>query len=89
VNGDVFIPKAGIFAEPQAKVVSRLIIGDISKGLSSSARFDGRGFCFMETGGQEAGFLNADFYNKKGSTVSLEPSSSEFYNKKKNSNEQD
>ena len=85
VNGNIFIPKAGIFAEAQAKVVSQLIIDDINTNnlsLSSSSRFDGKGFCFMETGNQQAGYVNADFYNEEGPAASLEPPSKESYKKK-------
>jgi len=84
-NGNIFIPKAGIFAEAQAKVVSQLIIDDINTNnlsLSSSSRFDGKGFCFMETGNQQAGYVNADFYNEEGPAASLEPPSKESYKKK-------
>ncbi|MGH9953522.1 MAG: NAD(P)/FAD-dependent oxidoreductase, partial [Nitrososphaeraceae archaeon] len=85
VNGNIFIPKAGIFAEAQAKVVSQLIIDDIETNnlsLSSSSRFDGKGFCFMETGNQQAGYVAADFYNEEGPAASLEPPSKESYKKK-------
>ncbi|HZD35807.1 MAG TPA: FAD/NAD(P)-binding oxidoreductase [Nitrososphaeraceae archaeon] len=84
VDGNLFIPKAGIFAESEAKVVSQLIIDDIrTKSKSSlSAKFDGKGFCFMETGNQKAGYVAADFYNEKGPTALLEPPSEESYRKK-------
>jgi sulfide:quinone oxidoreductase len=84
VNENIIIPKAGIFAEAQAKVVSQLIIDDIkTNNLSlSSSRFDGKGFCFMETGNQQAGYVTADFYNAEGPAASLESPSKESYKKK-------
>jgi sulfide:quinone oxidoreductase len=83
VNGNIFIPKAGIFAEAQANVVSQIIIDEIeSKSLPSPSRFDGKGFCFMEAGNQLAGYVAADFYSDKGPSASLEPSTRESYLKK-------
>lgn len=86
VNGNMFIPKAGIFAEVQAKVVSQIIIDDIkaddASKSSSASRFDGKGFCFMETGNQQAGYVDADFYNDGGPAVLLKPPSEELYKKK-------
>ena len=89
VNGNMFIPKAGIFAEVQAKVVSQIIIDDIKansefKSLSSASRFDGKGFCFMETGNQQAGYVDADFYHDGGPAVLLKPPSEELYKRKIN-----
>jgi sulfide:quinone oxidoreductase len=86
VNENMAIPKAGVFAEAQAKVVSRQIIDDIenntNKLSSSSSRFDGKGFCFMEIGDKKAGYVAADFYNEQGPTTLLEPPSEESYKKK-------
>jgi len=85
VNENMAIPKAGIFAEAQAKVVSQQIIDDIENNtnrLSLSSRFDGKGFCFMETGDKKAGYVAADFYNEQGPTALLEPPSEESYKKK-------
>jgi sulfide:quinone oxidoreductase len=75
------IPKAGIFAEGQAKSVSYQIINEIAN-QSHNEKFDGRGFCFMEIGGKKAGFLAADFYNITGPTTRLDPPSEESYRKK-------
>ena len=77
----VVIPKAGIFAEGQAKSVSHQIINEISN-QSHNEKFDGRGFCFMEIGSKKAGFLAADFYNITGPITRLDPPSEESYRKK-------
>jgi len=83
VNENIVIPKAGIFAEAQAKVVSQLIIDDIENNTNKlSSRFDGKGFCFMEIGDKKAGYVDADFYNEQGPTTLLEAPSEESYNKK-------
>jgi sulfide:quinone oxidoreductase len=75
------IPKAGIFAEGQAKSVSNQIINEITN-QSHNEKFDGRGFCFMEIGSKKAGFLAADFYNITGPITRLDPPSEESYRKK-------
>ena len=85
VNENVAIPKAGVFAEAQAKVVSQQIVDDIENDRnkrSSSSRFDGKGFCFMEVGNKKAGYVVADFYHEHGPATLLEPPSDESYKKK-------
>ncbi|HLN34786.1 MAG TPA: FAD/NAD(P)-binding oxidoreductase [Nitrososphaeraceae archaeon] len=78
------IPKAGIFAEGEAKVVSQQIINEIKNNNNNKAltKFDGKGFCFMEIGDKKAGYIYADFYNERGPTTRLDPPSDEFYQKK-------
>jgi sulfide:quinone oxidoreductase len=82
VDENTVIPKAGVFAEAQAKVVSQQIIDDIENNSKFSSRFDGKGFCFMEIGDKKAGYVAADFYNKQGPVTILEPPSEESYKKK-------
>jgi sulfide:quinone oxidoreductase len=84
INENVAIPKAGVFAEAQAKVVSQQIVDDIvnDKNKQSSPRFDGKGFCFMEVGDEKAGYVDADFYHEHGPATLLEPPSDESYKKK-------
>ncbi|HJU33617.1 MAG TPA: FAD/NAD(P)-binding oxidoreductase [Nitrososphaera sp.] len=84
------IPKAGIFAEGEAKVVSRQIIEEIknnkdndSSGKNAySSKFDGKGFCFMEVGNKKAGYLDADLYNAGSPAIRLDPPSDELYLRK-------
>lgn len=78
------IPKAGIFAEGEAKVVSQQIINEITNNTNKShnTQFDGKGFCFMEIGNKKAGYIDANFYNEGGPTVRLDPPSDELYQKK-------
>jgi len=78
------IPKAGIFAEGEAKVVSQQITNEIKNNNNNKAltKFDGKGFCFMEIGDKKAGYIYADFYNERGPINRLDPPSDEFYQKK-------
>ena len=55
------LPKAGVFAERQARVVAR----NITTALTDKGRaagFDGHGECFVETGDNRAGYGRGDFY---------------------------
>jgi sulfide:quinone oxidoreductase len=83
VNQSITIPKAGIFAEAEAKVVSQQIINEITNN-KTQGEFDVKGFCFMEIGNKEAGYITADFYNEAGPTVTLDPPSEELFQKKLN-----
>jgi sulfide:quinone oxidoreductase len=78
------IPKAGIFAEGEAKVVGQQIINEIKSNNDNKehTKFDGRGFCFMEIGDKKAGYIDADFYNEAGPTTRLDPPSDKFYQMK-------
>jgi sulfide:quinone oxidoreductase len=77
----VTIPKAGIFAEGQAKAVSQQIMDDIA-GNNKSTNFDGKGFCFMESGNKNAGYIDADFYHERGPITKFELPSGKSYEKK-------
>lgn len=54
------LPKAGLFAESQAKVVVGQIIADLRKA-PAAASFDGVGYCFIETGGGLATMVQGHF----------------------------
>lgn len=84
VNQDVAIPKAGIFAEGEAKAVARQIIDEIANKRTNEQdrKFDGKGFCFVETGNKKAGYLVVDFFNKEGPVTDLEQPSEESYDRK-------
>ena len=55
------LPKAGVFAHSEAKVVAQQI-ADHAHGKSSDASFDGKGYCWIELGDGRAGFTGGDFY---------------------------
>lgn len=79
--GAMALPKAGIFAEEQAKVASRQIMDDIS-GKPAVATFAGQGYCFMEVGNMRAGYLEADFFNPSGPIIRLDAPSEQNFQKK-------
>lgn len=55
------LPKAGVFAHYQAKVVANNIAEKI-KGSSKMKTFDGSGQCFIEMGDGKAGYAGGNFY---------------------------
>jgi sulfide:quinone oxidoreductase len=86
INDIIAVPKAGIFAEGQARAVASKIIHKIMNGSQEYpiVEFDGKGFCFMETGNGKAGFIDTYFYNSKGPTTILKNPSTMYYKKKIN-----
>ncbi|MEO9477579.1 MAG: FAD/NAD(P)-binding oxidoreductase [Cyclobacteriaceae bacterium] len=57
------LPKAGVFAHYQAEIVAHNIAVDIMK-KGQKKRFTGNGECFIELGGNKAGFAKGNFYNE-------------------------
>lgn len=53
-------PKAGVFAELGGRVAGENVAALIG-GRPPESRFDGRGYCFLETGGGEATKVEGDF----------------------------
>jgi sulfide:quinone oxidoreductase len=85
LDSGITIPKAGIFAEGEAKVASQQIIDEIKNNTSRKtqpSKFDGKGYCFMEVGNKKAGYIDADFYNEGGPSVRFDPPSGELFQKK-------
>ena len=66
------LPKAGVFAHSQAKVVAGNIAQAIA-GQDQSARFDGHGDCFIEIGGGKAGMGGGNFFAEPKPEVALRP----------------
>lgn len=54
------LPKAGVFAHAEARVVAREIAASFAGG--AAVPFDGRGYCWVELGGGRAAFAEGDFY---------------------------
>lgn len=79
--GAFALPKAGIFAEEQAKVAAQNILHEIG-AAPQTASFTGQGYCFMEVGDRRAGYIAADFYNKEGPAFSLDQPTEANYEKK-------
>lgn len=55
------LPKAGVFAHAEAKVVAERI-ADGSAGRRPSVEFEGNGYCWIELGDGRAGFAGGNFY---------------------------
>lgn len=68
------LPKAGVMAELEGQRVAAAIAADV-RGQAPPAGFDGRGFCYMETGKTTAALIEGDFFVKPEPRVRLaEPS---------------
>ena len=70
LDGGFMLPKAGVFAHHQAEVAVANILAELD-GRPPAARFDGHGWCAIETGGGKAGFGSGDFYAAGGPRVNL------------------
>lgn len=70
IAGGKFLPKAGVFAEHQADVVAKNIAAELS-GRAPTARFDGKGACFVELGDHRAAFASGDFYAADAPAIDL------------------
>jgi sulfide:quinone oxidoreductase len=55
------LPKAGLFAELEGLQVAGAIAADVRHGPPPAA-FDGRGYCFVETGKETAGRVEGEFF---------------------------
>jgi sulfide:quinone oxidoreductase len=72
-------PKAGIFAEAEARVAARNIAAEIDGG--SGDRFDGTGYCFLEFPGQRASALEGHFFAQPPEVRLAEPDTQTFVRK--------
>jgi sulfide:quinone oxidoreductase len=79
--GQLAMPKAGIFAEGEAKVVAQEIADEID-GRMPQAAYDGQGYCYVEAGNKMAGYVEADFYNSAGPTFKLDAPAEKYFEKK-------
>ena len=55
------LPKAGLFAELEGLQVAAAIVADVQGGPPPPP-FDGRGYCFIETGKASAGLVQGEFF---------------------------
>ena len=72
------VPKAGVFAESEGEVVAERIAAKLD-GRATEATFDGRGFCFLEIGGEEAMFVRGNFLADPEPDVELTPPSHQSF----------
>ncbi|MGH2843933.1 MAG: NAD(P)/FAD-dependent oxidoreductase [Solirubrobacteraceae bacterium] len=66
-------PRAGVFAEGQARVAAGHIAAHI-RGEASSAQYDGHGICYMEFGGGQVGLVDVTFFGDQRSGELIGPS---------------
>lgn len=66
------LPRAGVFAHGEARVVAKNIARAIT-GKGKPAAFDGEGECFIETGDGKAGFGKGNFYAEPVPQVKIHP----------------
>ncbi len=75
------LPKAGIFAEEQAKVVAQNIINEVM-GKHEIIEFQGKGYCFLETGDNEATAIEGNFYGEPNPQLQLKETLAKYYKEK-------
>jgi sulfide:quinone oxidoreductase len=73
----MFLPKAGVFVEAEARVVAQNVATTIG-GEARAIRFDGRGSCYVEVGDGMAAFGSGRFFDYPGPSVTLEPPSAQY-----------
>lgn len=66
----LMLPKAGVFAHAQAKVVAQRIALEIAGG-GKAGKFPGVGYCMLEAGESLAGFAFGDFYAEPSPRIEL------------------
>ncbi len=76
------LPKAGVFADEQSRVVAANIAAEIA-GEDKSKRYDGKGLCYIEVGDGLAAYGSGDFFGYPGPRVYLEPPSRDFHEERK------
>jgi sulfide:quinone oxidoreductase len=84
-NG-MFLPKAGVFADGQARTVAEKIAAEVT-GEGEAPRFNGHGFCYIEVGNGMAAYGAGNFYGLPGPRVSLEAPSQRFRKEKEGTEE--
>jgi len=68
-------PKAGVFAEAQARAVASALRAEIAGG--TAVPYDGKGVCFVDAGNELAAAAEADLLGPGGPRIVLRPPSSE------------
>ncbi len=72
IAGGKMLPKAGVFAHAQAEVVAENIARELA-GRAPTRRFDGHGWCAVETGNGRAAWGSGNFYAPAGPDITLHP----------------
>ena len=79
-NG-MYLPKAGVFADAQGRVVATAIAAELT-GDGESTVFSGRGECYVELGGGLAAHAGGDFYGLPAPSVAMDPPSASYRREK-------
>jgi sulfide:quinone oxidoreductase len=79
-NG-MFLPKAGVFADGQARAAAENIAAELG-GAAGTSQFNGYGFCYVEVGDGMAAYGAGNFYGLPGPRVTLEPPTERFRKEK-------
>ena len=66
----LMLPKAGVFAHYEAKVLTENLANEIS-GIKERVEYTGEGGCFIETGYGRAGFGSGNFYSMPNPVVTM------------------
>jgi len=77
----MFLPKAGVFADEEARAVAAAIAAEIT-GEGTPGQYTGYGFCYIEVGGGMAAYGSGNFYGTSGPRVALEPPSQRYRQEK-------
>ena len=75
------VPKAGIFAEGEGITVAKNIISKIESN-DTSAIFDGKGGCFLESGRDNASIIEVDMFSNSKPSTKLTESTKDNLSKK-------
>ncbi|MBU2608261.1 MAG: NAD(P)/FAD-dependent oxidoreductase [Chloroflexi bacterium] len=78
----LFLPKAGVFADEQSRVVAANIAAEL-RGEDKSKRLDGKGFCYIEVGDGLAAYGSGNFFSYPGPNTYLEPPSKKHHEERK------
>ncbi len=73
----MYLPKAGVFADEEARVVAENIAAEVA-GKAPASRFNGHGFCYIEVGDNMAAYGAGNFYGIPAPIVTLEPPSPRY-----------
>ena len=81
VIDSLVVPKAGIFAEGEGITVAKNIISKI-ESKETSAIFDGKGGCFLESGRDTASIIEVDMFTNSKPSTKLTESTKDNLSKK-------
>lgn len=80
-NG-LMLPKAGVFAEAQGRVAADVIAARFA-GPDGALRFDGHGYCYLETGEGMATSIQGDFFASPEPSIQVGDPSAETLKEKR------